>query len=251
MKPGTKETNDLLQKGSDTAQETRVIQFPDSDRSSFQTGTSAYYLYDITRDAFVYMDEAIEDITGIPASEFINKTPLETLGEVTEYSHLEAINEFAYNTVTPKIGTAEDDPITVNLIYNIFSRDNVHRRIHIKYVFTEFDNNIPRYTKGVTTDITHIQKDGLPVFFLMKNNKLILREVPDADAIIKKSSLPLSRAEINVLRFTARGKAPKEIAEIMKIGLSTLYTHRKNIKNKMKKDINFVIAMLREKGFIS
>lgn len=225
--------------------------FPQEDRPVFQTGTSACYLYDIRKDMFINIDESILDITGISASEFTEKTPLETLGEVTEFSHLEAIQNFVTKSIGPSMATAEEYPVTVNLIYNIVSRDNVQRRVHTKYIFTDFENNFPLYTKGVSTDITHIQKDGLPVFFLMQNNKLILREVPDPDEILKKSSIPLSRAEINVLRYSAKGMAPKEIARVMKISLSTLYTHRKNIKNKMKKDINLIISMLREKGFIS
>lgn len=227
-----------------------VHRFRDEDKSDFHIGTSAYYIYDVRKDRFIHMDEAIEKITGISAREFIDKTPSQTLGEVSEISHLEAINEFVTKSLAPRIKPEENHPITVNLIYNILARDNVHRRIHVKYVFMEFEGGLPLFTKGVTTDITHIQKDGLPVFFLVQNNKVIYKEMADTEKIISKSSIPLSRAEINVLRHTSMGISPKEIADIMNISVSTLYTHRKNIKAKMGKDINYAISLLREKGWL-
>jgi DNA-binding CsgD family transcriptional regulator len=197
------------------------------------------------------MDEAIEDITGIPANEFQDKTPLETLGEITEVSHLEGINEFVNKSIEKHLSPDEKNPITINLVYNIVTRRQEKKRLHVRYIFSEFEGNTPTFTKGVATDITHIQKDGMPVFFIVKNNRVIYREVGQPEILLRKSSIPLSRTELNILRLTSKGFSAKEISVLMKISLSTLYTHRKNIKAKMGKDINFVISMLRGKGFIS
>lgn len=236
---------------SESKKGSNQISFPDEYRSKFQIGTSAYYVYDLQRDRFVYMEEAMREITGISGEEFISKPPAETLGEVTEISHLGAIQEFLTKSLPPRIKKDEENPVSVNLIYSILSRDQIHKRIHMKYIFSNFDGNIPMYTKGVVTDITHIQKDGLPLFYLVQNNKVICREEPDSQKIMSKSSIPLSRAELNVLRHTASGLSPKEIADLMKISVSTLYTHRKNIKVKMGRDVNHTLSKLREKGWIS
>lgn len=225
--------------------------FISSSGSVFQSGTSARYIYDARTNSFVEMDESMGEITGIPRDEFLKKTPQEALSEVAEMSHIEATNDFFMRSMYPLIPSDQQKQITANLIYNIRTRDNEHKRLHVKYRIIKYENNQPVLLEGITTDITHIQRDGLPTFFLVQDNKVIHWEEADPHEVVKKSTIPLSRTEINLLRLTSAGNSPEEIATKMHISISTLYTHRKNIKGKMGKDINHVISLLREKGIIS
>jgi DNA-binding CsgD family transcriptional regulator len=219
--------------------------------SIFQTGTSARHIYDARLNRFLSMDESMGEITGITSEEFLRKTPNEALSEVAELSHIDAINDFYMRSMGPIVAADRKDKITLNIIYNIRTTRNENKRIHVKYRILEYEGDIPVLMEGITTDITHIQKDGLPVFFLVQNNKVIHWEEANPDKIAKNSTIPLSRTEINLLRLISSGLSPEEIAQKMHISISTIYTHRKNIKSKMRRDINYAIALLREKGIIS
>jgi DNA-binding CsgD family transcriptional regulator len=225
--------------------------FISSSGSAFQTGTSARYTFDVMSNRFIEMDESMGEITGIPRDEFLEKTPQEALSEVAEMSHIEAIGEFMMRSLQSLIPQEQIENTTLNMIYNIKTRENDYKRLHVKYRIAKHEGPMPLILEGITTDITHFQKDGLPTFFLVQNNKVVYWEEANPDLIVKKSTIPLSRTEINLLRLTSAGNSPEEISSKMNISISTLYTHRKNIKAKMGHDINYVIALLREKGIIS
>jgi DNA-binding CsgD family transcriptional regulator len=226
------------------------FQFSERDRDYFQSGASAYYIFNMESYKFEYIDDSIEEISGIPKDDFLNKPLPETLGEIIELSHLEIINEFVKKSMDSSIHKEPNNGITVNLLYNILSRDNKNKRILTKFFIFEFKDGIPFLTKGKITDITHIQREGLPHCFLVKDQQIIFEEKPRPEELIKISSIPISRTEVNILRATASGLSPKEITTKLNVSISTLYTHRKNIRNKMKMDINGVITLLRKKGYI-
>jgi DNA-binding CsgD family transcriptional regulator len=224
--------------------------FSEKDRDYFQSGASAYYIFNMFTYKFEYIDDSIIEISGIPASDFLAKPLTETLGEIMEISHLDIINEYVKRSMDPSIHKEAYNGITINLIYNILTKDHLSKRILTKFFISEFRDDIPYLTRGKITDISHIQKDGLPHCFLVKDQQIIFEEKPKAEDLLKISSIPISRTEVNILRATASGLAPKEIATKLNVSISTLYTHRKNIRNKMKMDINAVITLLRKKGYI-
>ena len=219
---------------------------------NFQVGVIAHYVYDFIHMSFTHMENSIREISGISAQEFTKKPIQETLGELIEISHLHAINEMVSKSIQQKyLSIEENELITVNLSYNILTRKQENKRLLVQFFVSEQENGIPTKSKGRISDISHIQKDGLPHMFIVKDNKVIFEERANPDMIIKNTSIPLSRTEINILRHTAKGMTPKEISEILHISISTLYTHRKNIRNKMEMDINAVISLLRDKEFLS
>lgn len=225
--------------------------FSEKERDYFQSGASAYYVFNMHTFQFEYIDDSIEEISGIPADEYISKPLPETLGEIIEIAHLDIINNYVARSMDSSIQKEPLNGITVNLLYNILTRDNKNKRILTKFFISEFKDGVPYLTKGKITDISHIQREGLPHCFLVKDQQIIYEIKPQPEDLLKVSSIPISRTEVNILRATAAGMAPKEIAAKLNVSISTLYTHRKNIRNKMKMDINAVITLLRKKGYIS
>jgi DNA-binding CsgD family transcriptional regulator len=108
----------------------------------------------------------------------------------------------------------------------------------------------PMETTGYWTDITHIKKDGLPVMFAVIDNKIDFVEMANPEYLIKSPNIIFTSKEIEIIKMTSDGNRIKEISDKMKISISTVYTHRKNIKMKSEKEMNQVINELKSKGII-
>ena len=222
-----------------------------SDPGQFQIGPSAYFLYNLTTGSFKEMDAAVEDISGIPAQEFIQRQASETITDMADLSHIEAIGHFIKKSFEYLAQQTSEDKISANIEHNIISRNGTRKRILVQYSPTGFNSKgEPVYNRGCITDITHIRNDGLPRLYLFKNNQLVHEESANPESVVKNSDIPLSKTEIRILQLISEGLIAKEIADKMEISISTLYKHRKNIKSKMGQDITRIISILKEKGMI-
>lgn len=222
-----------------------------SDPGHFRIGPSAYFLYNISTGSFTEMDAAVEDISGIPAQEFIQRKASETISEMADLSHIEAIGQFIKKSFEYLAKQTSEDKISANIEHNIISRNGTRKRILVQYSPTGFNSNgEPVFNRGCITDITHIRNDGLPRLYLFKNNELVHEESANPESVVKNSDIPLSKTEIRIIQLINEGLIAKEIADKMDISISTLYTHRKNIKSKMGQDITRIISILKEKGLI-
>ena len=218
----------------------------------FGIGPNASYLFDFSQNRFIEMDSSIENITGISAEEFIIKSPFETISEIAEPAHMESIGALlAKSREILHSDSFAHSNIICNLEHNITTRTGEKKRIIVQFFkIDEFEPDGKKLHKGRIVDITHIRQDGLPKFFLMKDNEIFLTEFAEAASIIKNSEIPLSKTEIKIIQMISEGLLAKEISHQMNISISTLYTHRKHIKSKMGQDINRIIHLLKEKGII-
>jgi DNA-binding CsgD family transcriptional regulator len=222
-----------------------------SDSGNFHLGPRAFFLYNLVSGRFTEMDSSVKDICGIPAEEFIQRNAADTISEIADNSHVESIALFIKKSFEHLNRHGLENGVSANIEYNIINRDGTRKRILVQNSPTGFNKKgEPLFNRGCITDITHIRKDGLPKMYLFTNNELVLKESANPDTIIKGSDIPLSKTEIKIIQLISEGLRAKEIAGRMEISISTLYTHRKNIKCKMGQDITRIISILKEKGLI-
>ncbi len=75
-------------------------------------------------------------------------------------------------------------------------------------------------------------------------------EFANPEMVIKSPSIIYTSKEIRLIKLTSDGFRIKEIANKMNISVSTVYTHRKNIRLKSEKEMNQVINEMKMKGII-
>ncbi|MEM6965044.1 MAG: response regulator transcription factor [Bacteroidota bacterium] len=65
------------------------------------------------------------------------------------------------------------------------------------------------------------------------------------------TTTPLTTREIEIVRLVVEGKIAKEIADELNLSTHTIYTHRKNIMNKLElKSTSELVLYAVEKGFV-
>jgi DNA-binding CsgD family transcriptional regulator len=225
-----------------------------SNHPLLMVGPIAYFLYDFSIDRFIEMDDSIVEITGISKETFMSGIPGETLSSIVEQSHSEALPmliQSSFELLEEYGRDNNDDHLIANIEHNITTKDGKNKRIIAQYIpVVKDDNGKPCINKGCIVDISHIRNDGLPQLFIVRNNKVIKTVTASADSIIKNGEIPLSRVELRIIQLISEGLLAKEVAREMNISISTLYTHRKNIKSKTGYDINKLISILKEKGLL-
>lgn len=234
---------------STTNESSFATDFPDV--NAFQVGPCAYYVLDFNNNRFLYMDKKIEMITGIPAEEYMNKKPADTIGEAADPTHLESIADFITKSYELLNESRKGDELITSLEHNITTRDGKQKRIISQFYPVVFDKDgKPVINKGRVIDITHIRSEGLPRMFVIGNNKIIYEETALPESVIKGGDLNLTKTEIELAQLLSEGNTTQEIARKMNISVLTVYTHRKNIRNKTGQDINRIISLLKDKGMI-
>jgi len=218
---------------------------------SFHPGPFAYYTLDFRNNCFLHIDENIVNITGIEAADYMNRKPAESICEAADPAHIEAIADFLKQALDFLKNNTRRKRAIANIEHNIITPQGQHKRIILQfYPVEESQSGEPICSRGCIIDITHIRKDGLPGLFILCENQLIYQETADPQALIRDGDISLSKTELKILGLVHNGLLAKEIAARLEISISTLYTHRKNIKLKTGKDLIVVISELREKGLI-
>jgi hypothetical protein len=215
----------------------------------FPTGTCCHYIYDVSRGYFTSIDENIYEITGYMPNEIIFNDTVEFLKQVIIEDHLMVIPTL----ITKSFNLAKEyrhlESVVFNLEYNIRSKSGEMKRILGQFKTLEFEEDgYPRINQCSFTDITHIKKDGIPLLFVISNNKLLYLEKADAGIMIKSDKIIFSKKEIEIMKLISEGHNVKKIASLLHTTVSTIYTHRKNIKKKSEDDIHKIIFDLKERG---
>jgi DNA-binding CsgD family transcriptional regulator len=84
----------------------------------------------------------------------------------------------------------------------------------------------------------------------MKNNRIIYEETAQPESVIRGGDINLTKTEIELIRLLSEGNTSQQIAEKMNISILTVYTHRKNIRNKTHQETNRLISILKDKGIL-
>lgn len=217
----------------------------------YSIGTNAKFIYDIGNGYFTYIDESIYEITGIPANEIVFSDPNAYFKSILLDEHLESVAELAIKAHLIGKEYQNSDSLFFNIEYNIISKNNYNKRIlcQFKTMYYEEDG-YPKINMGKIIDITHTKKDGLPCLFIIIDNKLLITELADPVTIIKSKNIIFTNVEIQIIRLISEGYFIKEVADKLNVSISTIYTHRRNIKLKSQLDLNKVITNLKERGII-
>lgn len=247
----TRTMESFADKESPQPKKTREFSADFPDCKNFQIGPCAFYILDFKNNKFLHMDDRIEQITGIPANEYLNRKPAETIGEVADPAHIEAIAEYINKTMELLDESSSGDEMIASIEHNVITRDGQPKRIISQFYPVVFnDMGRPAINKGRVIDITHIRNDGLPRMFVMKNNRIIYEETAQPESVIRGGDINLTKTEIELIRLLSEGNTSQQIAEKMNISILTVYTHRKNIRNKTHQEMNRLISVLKDKGIL-
>jgi DNA-binding CsgD family transcriptional regulator len=217
----------------------------------FPIGNSARFIYDLGNGYFTHFDESVYEITGYHANEIVFSDPVSFIMKILVDEHLVLCGELTQESFLMCKNFKNASSIFLNLEYNIKTKTGEKKRIINQYtpVYTEEDG-YPKINVGRMIDITHMKKDGAPLLYIIIDNKLIYVKQGDPGEMIKSDNIIFTNKEIEILKLISEGYSIKQIAHRLKISIATLYTHRKNIKNKSNMDISILIVSLREKGII-
>jgi hypothetical protein len=236
----------LINQNSST--ETEII----STKSKFlPIGQYASYTYDVTNYKFIDIDPAIQDITGISAREILEQDVSYFLSEIIVEDYLDPVVNFVQQSLFFSKKYRKVPNLSLNLEYSIVTRNKESKRLLCQFQPHNYNaEGYPLLNKGSFVDVTHIRPEGLPILYVVANNQLVEFEQPDGNYLVKNKKIPFTAKEMNILKLTADGKSIKDIADTLQISISTVYTHRKNIKSRTDKDLFKIISELRAKGIL-
>lgn len=214
-------------------------------------GTSAQFIYDIGNGYFTHFDESIYEITGIPANEIVFGDPNDFIKGILIDEHLESVADLTIKSHLISKEHRDSNSLFFNIEYNIKLQNSTTKRILCQYktMYHEADG-YPKINRGKLIDITHIKKDGLPILFVIKDNQLIFSQTANPFTMIKSKNVIFSNVEVQIIKLMSEGYIIKEVAAKLNSSISTIYTHRRNIKLKSQMDLNKVIIDLKERGII-
>jgi len=217
----------------------------------FPIGTSARFIYDIGNGYFTYFDESILELTGHHANEIVFSDPVDFILQIVIDEHIFVLSELTQESFLLCKNYRNAESITLNLEYNIKTTSGDHKRILSQYTPVYFEEDgYPKINKGRMIDITHLKKDGVPLLYIIVDNKMVLIQKGNPQQMMKSNNVIFSNKEVEVLRLISEGYTIKETASFMKCSIATVYTHRKNIRLKSNTDINKSMSNLKERGII-
>ena len=217
----------------------------------FPIGMIVSFHYDIANSVFKSVGSNVEKLVGISAKEILKNSGLDFLAEIMVDEQVEALGNLIHHSYKLCANYANPMEVVFNIDYNIVTRQKENKRILCQYRAVKLnENKYPLETAGYWTDISHFRKDGLPTLFVMSNNNLDYVEFANPETVIKSPSIIYTSKEIKLIKLTSDGYRIKEIANKMNISVSTVYTHRKNIRLKSEKEMNQVINEMKKKGII-
>jgi hypothetical protein len=217
----------------------------------YPLGPSARFIYDIGNGYFTYFDESLFDLTGHRANEVVFADPVDFILHIVIDEHLVVVSELTKESFLLCKNYRNGESISLNLEYNIKTKKGEQKRILCQYapVYFEEDGH-PKINKGRLVDITHLKKDGVPLLYIIVDNKMVLTKQGDPQQMMKSKNIIFSNKEVEVLRLISEGYTIKETASFLKCSIARVYTHRKNIRLKSNTDINKSMSNLKERGII-
>jgi predicted DNA-binding protein (UPF0251 family) len=209
-------------------------------------------MYDIASGYFTAVEASFEDVTGYPPNEVVLADATSFITQLVLEEHLLVISNLilhSYEICQQRKG--KDESIAVHMEYNIKTKTGLNKRVIIQYTPLVYEKDgYPRITEGRISDISHFKKDGLPLLYVIADNRLVHFEQADPKDMVRSKNVLFSKKELEILKLVSEGFSIKEVAARLKTSISTIYTHRKNIRQKSQEDINKIIVDLKQRGLI-
>lgn len=219
---------------------------------SLKTGfnTSALTIVDIVNSKFLYADEDIEEVTGIPHELYFEKGSRFIFTRAYSGNLLGLINSIIHQTrffsSLPK--DSFDDHITNREICYV-GMDHAKRWI-LHQVVRYFRNEHGRLIALaiMQTRIDHLKSDEKFRYYIYKKseNKLVYPKPKEKHTSELSQLTPRER---DILSLMSNGYKNQEIADRLSISFHTVRTHRKNIMRKMNCKNIVDLVQLSKSGF--
>jgi hypothetical protein len=217
----------------------------------YPLGTSSFFIYYLTQQKFIYVDDIIETIYHIPAKELIEMDSVELFSNIIEFSQIEAVSEIVAKSYEICKKYKDSNNFSVNFEHNIRTKKKEKKRVLCQFTpLITNDDGYPSLSSGYISDITHIKKDGLPNLYVIANNKLLHSEEAKPETIIKNKHIPFTKRQVEILKLMSNGYSAKEVAQHLKLSAATVYTQTKLIKNKTGMDVKSSLKYLDSKGLL-
>ena len=216
-----------------------------------KAGECAPYLYDFKLDRIIHVGDGIRHILGISPEEVEKNNITALFSECIFEEHVFSVVRFSgifYEFIRKKTR----DELSITLDINMVTRQKELKRILFQFRPALYDNaGTPVLTRGLITDITPIKKYGLPQLILMRNGRFHQVVSGTPEDLLEAQALPLTLRETEILSLRSKGKQVKEIAQLLKLQESTIFSYFRDIRKKTKMDIIPLIKLLTDKGIIS
>jgi len=219
-------------------------------KKELKIGPTVDFLYNNSKNRFLEIGKNVNELLGITDKEVLELSAFELLAEIIDLSHLDAVVSLAKRSIE-LCKKNHSKNITVNIDFNINTRNNLPKRLLVQYcpIICD-DNGLAIITKGKYIDITHLKQGGGPAICIVMDDEIFMQSVASSEMISKFNNSKLTQKELEVIKQLSLGYQSKEIASFMNISKHTVYTHIKNIKNKTGKEITQIIISLKAKGLI-
>ena len=214
-------------------QEILSKQIPELKKFNTGLGTSALNIFDIEENRFLYVDDHIEKVTGIPREAYFSKGPkyLLTKASLTHIPQLISTT-FHQRRFLSGLQTDQLDNFIVNREFAY--ANGAARRWVLHQTIKHLVN-----TKGLIfaaavlqTRIDRVKLDNKFRYYIFdRENNVVTYPRPKDKEMLPKEKL--SEREREIVTLLAHGESNKEIAEKLHISFHTVRTHRKNIFKKL------------------
>src|SRR5690554_1881500 len=216
----------------------------------FQVGNYCYFIFSPPEMRMEYTNDSITKLLGYSPEEFTLERFLEVIhpNDIHTYLNFEAtITEFWQNLPPEKVFKYK-----TRYDFRIRCKDGqIKRLLQQVAVIQSDDNGAVLRTFVIFTDITHLKQTNKMVLSLigLEGEPSYIDIQPIQDLVPHKSIL--TKRESEVFRLLIDDYQSAEIAEILRISLHTVASHRKNIFRKTgTSSVLQLIKMGLEKGWI-
>lgn len=217
----------------------------------YPLGTTSYFIYYLTQQKFIYADENIETLFQVPSKELIEMDSVTLFSNIMEFSQIEAVSKIIEKSYEICKKYKGKNNFSVNFEHNIRTKQKGKKRILCQFTpMLTNEDGYPSLSSGYITDITHIKKDGLPILYVIADNKLVHVEEAEPETIIKNKHIPFTKRQVEILKLMSNGFSAKEVAQKLNLSVATVYTQTKLIKTKTGMDVKASMKYLDSKGLL-
>lgn len=225
--------------------------FEDLVSSIFHVGPFYFYVIDFVDMSLSHFSQQVEEIHGIPISEFKNINNILALIHPDDIAMVARLEEQAYGRLLMKLGVEKTTRYKISYNFRFKTADGSYKLFNHQALILQIDEKGGIiHSLNIHTQINHIStdlKNTYSLIGLMGEPSFYNIAVEDNES--KSSYKPtanngFSNRELQVIQLLAKGKSNTEIASQLSISPNTVKNHRKKILHKANcKNVQQLVAM--------
>lgn len=207
-------------------------QIPELKKFNTGLGTAALNVFDIEQNKFLYVDEQIEEVTGISRNAYLNRGPKYLLKK-TYYPHIPQLirTSLHQNRFFSKLPSSSIENFIVNREFAYYSNGQKRWVLHqtIKHLLNSTGHIFA--VAVLQTRIERVKLDAKFRYYIFdRERNQICYPKPKLN---KNDSPGLTKRELQIIDLLKQGYSSKQISEMLHLSFHTVRTHRRNIFNKL------------------